>query len=97
MTNTDTLNPIPRPSRKMDEQDSIDIIVKDLLSEKLGLDFSSIQDDKSFQDDLGIDSLDFTEIILDLENKFKISISDEESEKLKTVKKLTLFIKEKIK
>jgi acyl carrier protein len=71
-------------------------MTRDLLSEKLGLDFHSIREDASFEDDLGVDSLDFVEIIVEIEKKFKIKISDEESEKLKTVKSITRLIKQKI-
>ena len=63
----------------------IDIIIKDIFSEKLGIDFQLIQSDTSIQDDLGIDSLDYVEIIMEIEKKFNIRITDEESEKFKTI------------
>jgi acyl carrier protein len=84
------------PLRKISDSDSIAIIVRDVLSEKSGIDFNSIQDTASFADDLNIDSLDFIEIIMELENKFKIKINDEESEKFKNVANITQFIKQKI-
>ncbi|HEV3222777.1 MAG TPA: acyl carrier protein [Puia sp.] len=82
--------------KKVSNDDPIDFMTRDILSEKLGIDFHSIQEDASFEDDLGIDSLDFIEIIDELEKKFKIKISDEESEKLRTVKSITRLIKQKI-
>ncbi|HXB28597.1 MAG TPA: acyl carrier protein [Puia sp.] len=83
--------------RKVSNDDPIDYITRDILTEKLGIDFHSIQEDANFENDLGIDSLDFIEIILEIEKKFKIKISDEESEKLRTVKSITRLIKQKIK
>ena len=82
--------------KKVSNDDPVDFIIRDLLSEKLGIDFHSIQEDASFDDDLGIDSLDFIEIIMEIEKKFKIKISDEESEKLRTVASITRLIKQKI-
>jgi acyl carrier protein len=82
--------------KKVSNDDPIDFMTRDLLSEKLGLDFHSIREDASFEDDLGVDSLDFVEIIVEIEKKFKIKISDEESEKLKTLKSITRLIKQKI-
>jgi acyl carrier protein len=83
--------------KKVSNGDPIDYIIRDILTEKLGIDFHSIQEDATFEDDLGIDSLDFVEIIMDIEKKFKIKISDEEAEKLRTVKSITRLIKQKIK
>jgi acyl carrier protein len=80
----------------MSKNDPIDIIIKDVLSEKLGIDFQLIQNESSFKDDLCIDSLDYVEIIMEIEKKFKIRISDEESEKFRTVDQITQFIKLKI-
>ena len=82
--------------KKVSNDDPIDFMLRDLLSEKSGIDFHSIQDEASFNDDIGIDSLDFTEIIMEIEKRFKIKISDEESEKLKTVAHITRLIKQKI-
>jgi acyl carrier protein len=82
--------------KKVSNDDPVDFMLRDLLSEKLGIDFHSIQEDASFDDDLGIDSLDFIEIIMEIEKKFRIKISDEESEKLRTVASITRLIKQKI-
>ena len=59
--------------------------VKSALSEKLGIDESEITEDASFEEDLGADSLDVVELVMELEEKFKIQIPDEEAEKIKTV------------
>ncbi len=76
--------------------DPIDIMVRDLLSEKLGIDFHSINETTCLADDLDIDSLDLIETITELERKFKIKISDEDTEKLKTVGDIIHFVKIKI-
>jgi acyl carrier protein len=78
------------------DKDPIDYMVRDVLSEKLGIDIQLIQPDSSIDDDLNIDSLDFTEIIMEIEKKFRIKITDEESEKFRTVAQITSFIKRKI-
>ena len=78
------------------DKDPVDSIVRDVLSEKTGIDFQLIQPDSSIDDDLNIDSLDFTEIIMEIEKKFRIKITDEESEKFRTVAQITSFIKRKI-
>jgi len=78
------------------DKDPVDSIVRDVLSEKLGIDFQLIQPDSSIEDDLNIDSLDFTEIIMEIEKKFRIKITDEESEKLRTVAQIISFVKRKI-
>ncbi len=78
------------------DKDPIDYMVRDVLSEKLGIDIQLIQPDSSINDDLNIDSLDFTEIIMEIEKKFRIKITDEESEKFRTVAQITSFIKRKI-
>ena len=74
----------------------IDIIVKDLLAEKLGLPEESFVPNARFNEDLGIDSLDLLEVRMELESKFKFIISDEEAEKLPTVGELIAFIKDKM-
>lgn len=58
----------------------IDIIVK-----KLGVDRSQITDEASFTKDLGADSLDIVELIMEFEKEFNITIEDTEAEKLQTV------------
>ena len=59
--------------------------VKDIIVEKLGVERSAVVDTASFTNDLGADSLDTVELIMDLEKAFGITIPDEEAEKIKTV------------
>ena len=74
--------------------EDIDIIVKDLLAEKLGLPEEAFTPTARFNEDLGIDSLDLLEVRMELENKFNFIISDEDAEKLPTVGELIIFVKE---
>lgn len=69
------------------EQDVIDIIV-----EQLGVDKADVTLSKSFVEDLNADSLDLTELIMTLEERFGCEISEEEAEKLKTVGDVVTFV-----
>ena len=60
--------------------------VKKIVADHLGIDEAKVLDDSSFIDDLGADSLDTVELVMAFEEEFKIEISDEEAEKIQTVK-----------
>ncbi len=59
--------------------------VKSIIVEKLGVEESEVTPEASFTNDLGADSLDTVELIMELEKAFNISIPDEEAEKIATV------------
>ena len=59
--------------------------VKDIVLDKLGTEENKITAAASFMDDLGADSLDTVELIMEMEEEFGIEIPDEEAEKLATV------------
>jgi acyl carrier protein len=59
--------------------------VVEIISNRLGVGKEQITDQTTFQEDLGADSLDVVELVMELEEKFKIQIPDEEAEKIKTV------------
>ncbi len=59
--------------------------IKTIISEQLNLKLDKIQNNSSFVDDLGADSLDIIELIMALEEEFNIEITDEEAEKITTV------------
>ncbi len=59
--------------------------VKQIIVDKLGVDESEISDESSFTNDLGADSLDTVELIMEFEKEFDIAIPDEEAEKIQTV------------
>ena len=59
--------------------------VKKIIIDKLGVDDSEVTTEASFTNDLGADSLDTVELIMEFEKEFDISIPDEEAEKIGTV------------
>lgn len=60
--------------------------VKSIIVEQLGVDEEEVTPDASFVDDLGADSLDLVELIMSMEEEFGVDISDEDAEKIVTVK-----------
>ena len=59
--------------------------VKAIIVDKLGVDEAEVKSEASFTNDLGADSLETVELMMDLEKEFGITIPEEESEKLSTV------------
>ena len=59
--------------------------VKAIIVDKLGVEESEVTNEASFTNDLGADSLDTVELIMEFEKEFGISIPDEEAEKIGTV------------
>lgn len=59
--------------------------VKKIIVERLGVDESQVTPEASFTNDLGADSLDTVELIMEFEKEFNISIPDEEAENIQTV------------
>lgn len=59
--------------------------VRDLVVNKLDVDEDEVTMEASFQDDLGADSLDVMELVDDLESEFKITIEEQDLDKIKTV------------
>jgi acyl carrier protein len=68
--------------------------VKKIIVEKLGVDEAQVIPTASFTTDLGADSLDTVELIMELENEFNVSISDEKAETIATVGDAIKFIEE---
>lgn len=66
--------------------------VKAIIVDKLGVDEKDVTLEASFTNDLGADSLDTVELIMELEKEFTISIPDEEAEKISTVGDVVAFI-----
>jgi len=69
--------------------------VKEVIIDKLGADADKIVPEARFIEDLGADSLDTVELIMGLEDKFGVTISDEEAEKIRTVGDAINFIQSK--
>ena len=66
--------------------------VKKIVADHLGIDEAKVQDDSSFIDDLGADSLDTVELVMAFEEEFGSEISDSEAEKILTVVDAVNFI-----
>ena len=71
---------------------SIEDKVRKIIAEKLSVDLKEVIPEASFVDDLGADSLDLVELIMTMEEEFDIDISDEDAEKLESVKDAIDFI-----
>ena len=59
--------------------------VKAIIVDKLGVDESEVTTEASFTNDLGADSLDTVELIMEFEKEFDLAIPDDEAEKISTV------------
>lgn len=66
-------------------RENITAKVTAIIVDKLGVDESEIQIESNFINDLGADSLDTVELIMELEKEFDLSIPDEDAEKIATV------------
>jgi acyl carrier protein len=70
--------------------------VKDIIERELGVEREKLVDGASFIDDLGADSLDIVELVMEFEKEFNIDIPDEEAEKLRTVGDAIGYLNEKV-
>ena len=66
--------------------------VKAIIVDKLGVDESEVTNDASFTNDLGADSLDTVELIMEFEKEFDIQIPDDKAEAIATVGDAVTFI-----
>jgi acyl carrier protein len=66
--------------------------VRSIIVEQLGVEENEVKEASAFIDDLGADSLDTVELVMALEEEFNIEISDEDAEKIKTVKEAIDYI-----
>jgi acyl carrier protein len=69
--------------------------VTEIIVKKLGVEESQVTDTANFTKDLGADSLDTVELIMELENEFNVSIEDSDAEKIQTVGDIITFINSK--
>ena len=72
------------------------IKVKAIIVDKLGVDESEVTNEASFTNDLGADSLDTVELIMELEKEFDIQIPDDEAEGIATVGDAISFVEKVI-
>lgn len=71
--------------------------VQEIIVEKLAVEKSEVTPEASFTNDLGADSLDTVELIMEFENEFSISIPDEQAEKIQTVGQAIQYVEENTK
>jgi acyl carrier protein len=72
--------------------DNIETKVREKIAEQLGVAADEVTPESSFIEDLGADSLDIVELVMALEEEFNIEISDEDAEKIRTVKDVVGYI-----
>ncbi len=75
---------------------SVEQKVKQIIVEQLGVDEAQVDNNASFVDDLGADSLDIVELVMAFEEAFDLDIPDEEAEKIATVKDAIDYIEGKM-
>ena len=66
--------------------------VKNIIVDKLGVDENEVTPEASFTNDLGADSLDTVELIMEFEKEFNIAIPDDQAEKISTVGEAVSYI-----
>ena len=71
--------------------------VKAIIIDKLGVDENEVTPEASFTNDLGADSLDTVELIMEFEKEFNIAIPDDQAEKIGTVGEAVAYIEENTK
>ncbi len=71
--------------------------VKAIIVDKLGVDENEVTPEASFTNDLGADSLDTVELIMEFEKEFNIGIPDDQAENIGTVGEATKYIEENAK
>lgn len=71
--------------------------VKAIIVDKLGVDESEVTPEASFTNDLGADSLDTVELIMEFEKEFNIAIPDDQAEKIGTVGEAIAYINNNVK
>jgi acyl carrier protein len=69
-------------------------MIEKIISEQLGVEIDAVTDDKNLMNDLGADSLDTVQLIMDIEEEFDIEIMDEDAESLHTVGDIRKYIKD---
>ncbi|MCY7351109.1 MAG: acyl carrier protein [Cytophagaceae bacterium] len=71
--------------------------VKAIIVEKLGVEESEVTPEASFTNDLGADSLDTVELIMEFEKEFNVSIPDDQAENIQTVGQAVAYLEENAK
>ena len=75
----------------------LDEKVKEIIAKELGVERDKLTNEASFMEDLGADSLDTVELVMEFEKEFNIDIPDEDAEKLRTVGDALTYLESKVK
>ncbi len=86
----------PHGVNNVTEKDDIEEKVCNIVCEQLGTSRDKIAPETSFINDLGADSLDTVELVMEFEDEFEINIPDEDAEKIQTVGDAITYIKSKL-
>ncbi len=70
--------------------------IKDIIEKELGVEREKLTAEASFIEDLGADSLDIVELVMEFEKEFNIDIPDEDAEKLRTVGDAVAYLEAKV-
>ena len=70
--------------------------VKAIIVDKLGVDEAEVKPEASFTNDLGADSLDTVELIMEFEKEFNVEIPDEDTQKIATVGDAIAYVEKKV-
>ncbi len=81
-----------RLTKKAENMSDIASKVKAIIVDKLGVDENEVTPEASFTNDLGADSLDTVELIMEFEKEFDIAIPDDQAEKISTVGEAISYI-----
>ena len=85
------------PRIKPNKMSNIAERVKKIIVDKLGVEESQVTPEASFTNDLGADSLDTVELIMEFEKEFNISIPDDQAENIATVGQAISYLEENVK
>lgn len=81
----------------MSSNDTLFDKVREIIVQQLGVDESDVTPTAKFVDDLGADSLDTVELVMEFEEKFEIIIGDEDAERIVTVQDAVDYLRRKVK
>ena len=75
----------------------IEVEVKKIIEEKLGVNTEQVKAEASFIDDLGADSLDIVELVMAIEEEWGLEIPDDDAEKIQTIQDAINYVEERTK
>ena len=76
--------------------ENIQQTITQILVDKLGIAETEVTSDANFVKDLGIDSLDYAELVMEFEQNFNIKIPDEDAEHMQTINQAIIYIGKKV-